>query len=54
MSSTTYLYDPVSRLQTLAQDLDGPSIATNDETRSFTYSPASQMLSRNLSNALYS
>ena len=54
VSSTTYLYDPVSRLQTLAQDLDGPSIATNDETRSFTYSPASQMLSRNLSNALYS
>ena len=54
VTSTKYGYDDVSRLQTLAQDLDGPSIATNDETRSFTYSPASQMLSRNLSNALYS
>ena len=51
VTNTGYYFDPVSRLQTLQQDLAGTSY---DETRSFTYNPASQVLTRTLSNAVYS
>ncbi len=53
VTSTGYGYDDVSRLQTLTQAMDGTA-NTNGETRTFTYSPANQMLTRNLSNAVYS
>ncbi len=51
VTRTGYGYDGISRLQTLTQDLAG---AAYDETRSFTYNPASQLASRSLSNAVYS
>jgi RHS repeat-associated protein len=51
VTSTGYGYDTASRLNSLTQDLAGTSY---DETRGFTYSPANQVLSRTLSNAVYS
>jgi RHS repeat-associated protein len=51
VSTTTALYDGVSRLQTLTQDLQGTSY---DETRSFGYNAANQVTSRTLSVATYS
>src|SRR3546814_6946948 len=38
--ATSYAWDPVSRLQTLTQNLGG---TTNDLTLGFTYNPASQI-----------
>lgn len=52
VTSTTYGYDGISRLQTLTQNLDG-SGTTNDETRTFSNNPASQIITRQLSNSLY-
>ncbi len=51
VSSTTYDYDGINRLTTLTQDLSGTN---RDEVRGFGYSPASQMVSRSLSNPAYS
>ncbi len=51
VSSTTTLYDGVSRLQTLTQDLQGTAY---DESRTFGYSPANQITSKALNTALYS
>jgi RHS repeat-associated protein len=53
VATTSYGFDNVSRLTTLTHNLDGSGTA-NDETLTFTYSPASQIASRNLSNAAYS
>lgn len=50
---TKYNYDAVSRLYTLAHNLDGAG-TTYDETLTFTYNPASQIITRNLSNGTYS
>jgi RHS repeat-associated protein len=52
VTSTGYAYDPVSRVQTLTQNLDGAG-TTNDVTFGFTYSPASQVTTRTLSNGAY-
>src|SRR6202008_2026537 len=52
ITTSTYGYDPVSRLQTLALNLNGSS--TYSGTFTFSYTPASQIASRNLSNGLYS
>jgi RHS repeat-associated protein len=46
-TSTTFDYDPVSRLETLEQDLDGTS---HDATIGFQYSPSAQIISRTQSN----
>lgn len=51
VTSTNYGYDPILRLASLGQDLAGTSY---DETRSFTYNPASQVVTRTLNNAMYS
>ncbi len=50
VSTTTILYDPISRLQTLTQDLQGTSY---DGSATFAYNPANQVSSRTLSNAVY-
>jgi hypothetical protein len=49
-SSAGYDYDSVSRLQTLSRDLAG---AGADESRTFAYNPASQIVARTLSNDAY-
>lgn len=51
VTNTSYGYDPVSRLQTLTQDLAGTAY---DETRTFGYNPASQIISRGVSSTVYS
>jgi RHS repeat-associated protein len=51
-ATTTYLYDGVSRLQSLSHNLDGAT-STNDVAYAFTYSPASQVSTRDISNGLY-
>jgi RHS repeat-associated protein len=51
VSTTVYIYDGVSRLNSLAQNLAG---TTYDESRSFAYNPASQVITRVLNNAVYS
>ncbi len=51
VSSTTYLYDSISRLQTLSQDLQGTNY---DESRTFGYNPASQVVTRTLTSTVYS
>lgn len=51
-TSTLYGYDPISRLQSLAHDLDGTGTA-NDLTLTFSYNAASQILTRALSNSRY-
>ena len=47
---TSYGFDPVSRLATLAEDLAG---TTNDQSASFSYSPANQIMGISKSNDLY-
>jgi len=49
-TSSSYTYDPVSRLASLTHDLAG---TTYDVTRSFAYNPASQMTSVTTSNDAY-
>ena len=51
-ATTGYGYDPVSRLAALSHDLDG-SGSTNDATLGFDYNPASQIVSRSLTNNAY-
>ena len=51
-ATTGYGYDPVSRLAALSHDLDG-SGSTNDATLGFSYNPASQIVSRTLTNNAY-
>jgi RHS repeat-associated protein len=51
-TSTTYMPDAVSRLQTLAQTF--PSSSSNNLTLGFGYNPASQIVSNTRSNDLYS
>jgi RHS repeat-associated protein len=48
--STTYTYDPVSRLASLSNDLAG---TTNDVTSTFGYNPASQIVTKTRSNGAY-
>jgi YD repeat-containing protein len=52
VTTTSYAYDPVSRLQTLSHNLDG-AVTTNDVSFGFTFTPASQVATRNLSNGGY-
>jgi RHS repeat-associated protein len=52
VASTGYLYDPISRLQTLNVNLDGTG-TTNDVSIGFTYDPADEIVSRNISNGAY-
>jgi RHS repeat-associated protein len=49
---TTYGYEPSSRLQSQTHDMDG-SATGNDATTSFTYNPASQIVTRALTNDAY-
>jgi len=49
-TTTSYAYDGVGRLQTLARDLTG---SAGDQSLGFTYSPASQIASRSNSNDSY-
>lgn len=49
-TSTSYTYDPISRLASLNQDLN---LTPSDATFSFTYNPASQIATRALTNDLY-
>jgi RHS repeat-associated protein len=49
-TSTSYGYDPVSRLSGLTVDLSGTA---SDLTRTFTYNPASQIVTRTTSNDAY-
>ncbi len=49
-TSTTYTYDAASRLASLTQDLAG---AASDQTLTFNYNPASQIISRSGTNAAY-
>ena len=48
--SSTLGYDPVSRLQTLTHDLAGTGA---DVTQGFSYNPASQAVTRTISNDAY-
>jgi RHS repeat-associated protein len=49
---TTYGYEPSSRLQSLTHDMDGSATA-KDATTSFAYNPASQIVTRSLTNNAY-
>ena len=49
---TTFGYEPFSRLQTLAHDMD-QSATGNDATMSLAYNPASQIVTRSLTNGAY-
>lgn len=49
-TSTSYAYDPVSRLSNLAQDL---ASTPSDQTLAFTYNPATQINERTASNDGY-
>lgn len=51
-ATTQYGYDPISRLATLSHDLDGAG-STNDASLGFAYNPASQIVTRSLSNNAY-
>lgn len=51
-TTTTYGYDPMSRLESLVHDLDGSGTA-NDAAMGFTYNPASQIATRTLTNDAY-
>jgi RHS repeat-associated protein len=51
-ATTTYGYDPVSRLASLSHNLDGVG-ATNDVAIGFGYNPASQVFTRSVSNESY-
>lgn len=50
VAATNFLYDGVSRTKTLSQDLQGTSY---DETRTFDYNAASQIVYKALSNPIY-
>jgi RHS repeat-associated protein len=52
VATTTLLYDPIDRLQSVAHDLDG-SITTNDVTITLSYLPSGQVSTRNISNGEY-
>ncbi len=52
VTATGYSYDPMSRLRTLSQNLDGAGTA-NDVSYGFSYSPANQLSSSNVSNGQY-
>jgi RHS repeat-associated protein len=47
---STYGYDPISRLQSLAYDLNGTA---NDQSLTFAYNPASQVITRTSTNPAY-
>lgn len=49
---TQYGYDPISRLSALTHDLDGTG-TVNDLTMGYVYNPASQMVTRSLTNNVY-
>ena len=49
---TDYGYDAVSRLATLAHDLNG-AVQTNDNSVTLTYNPASQIVKREATSGLY-
>jgi RHS repeat-associated protein len=51
-TSTSYAYDPVSRLQSLVHSF--PAAPANDLTLGFSYNPASQIVENTRSNDLYS
>ena len=53
VATTIYTPDEVNRLKSLAHNLDGTAVVTNDVTLTFGYNPASQVTSRNLSNGNY-
>lgn len=50
--ATSYGYDTAARLNALTQNLNG-SVTTNDVTFGFTRNPASQLITRTVSNAAY-
>ena len=52
VAMTSYTYDTTGRLATLAHDLDGAGTAS-DVTQTFTYTSASQIATRALSNSSY-
>lgn len=51
-TTTTYDYDAASRLELLTHDLDGAA-TTNDVAMGFVYNPASQIITRSMSNNAY-
>ena len=51
-ATTGYGYDPISRLEVLTHDLDGAG-STNDASLGFSYNPASQIVTRTLTNNAY-
>jgi len=53
VATSSYGYDAVSRLASLTHDLDGAAV-TYDQTFSFAYNPANQIVQRTLSNGVYS
>lgn len=52
VARTSYSYDAISRLSTLSHDLTTGG-ATNDLSRTFSYSPANQLATRTAATALY-
>jgi RHS repeat-associated protein len=50
---TLYGYDAVSRLETLTHDLGDPGPSPNDNTITFTYNPASQIVKREATNSAF-
>jgi RHS repeat-associated protein len=51
-SVSSFKYDPISRLSSLSQNLDGVGTAS-DVTQSFTFNPARQIVTRSLTNNAY-
>jgi RHS repeat-associated protein len=51
-TTTEYGYDPISRLNTFTHDLDGAGTA-KDLTLGYVYNPASQIVTRSLTNNAY-
>jgi len=51
-TTTEYGYDPISRPQTLTHDLDGAGTG-NDVAMGYDYNPASQIVTRSLTNNAY-
>lgn len=51
-STTHYDYDPIWRLGSLTHDVDGAA-SGNDVAMGFTYNPASQIITRSMSNNAY-
>jgi RHS repeat-associated protein len=52
-TATTYRYDTVSRLNELGHDLGGAALTAQDQTQTFAYNPASQMIARTATNGIY-